>query len=212
MEMKGRKVQYVFVLCMLCLLMYFFIGWIGSNPYHRLLEEDLLHHRPTYQAWLTARSIKEISGEKVVFEVDGQATDPACARGCSVDSIQVYRSEVDEWVVMRWLHGNKLRRVPVASRSSEGRRSTWLFLERNKGLLGVQVPVEGRVALYDIGYWLRNGKLRSGTCLSGSLATRSVVLQSSIIGEGTGGVPAPFGCYWEIGEDGQVLARGLYGS
>jgi hypothetical protein len=212
MEMRGRKVLYVFVLCMLCLLM-FFIWWIGcTSPYHRLQEDELFRHCSTYQRWLTARSIKEISGEKVVFEVNGQATDPACTRGCHVDTIQVYRSEGDKWVVMRWLYGNKLRRVLVASRSSEGRRSARLFLERNKSLLSAQVPVQDCVALYDTGYWLRTGKLRIGTWLSGSLATKSVVLQSGIIGEGTGGVPAPFWCYWEIGEDGQVMARGLYGS
>lgn len=210
--MKGRKVLYVFVLYMLCLLM-FLIWWIGwTKPYHRVLEDDLFRHRSTYQAWLTARSIKEISGKKVAFWVDGQATDPECARGCHVDSIQVYRSEGDEWIVMRWLHDNKVRRVLVASRSSEGRRSARLFWEQNKGLLAAQVPSVDRVALYDVDYWLRSGKIRTGTWLSGSLATKIVVLQPSIVGEGTGGVPARFWCYWEIGEDGQVLARGMYGS
>lgn len=211
MEVKERKVLYLFVLTMLCLLMYF-IWWIGTNPYHRLLEDELFRHRSTYQAWLTARSIKEISGEKVVFGVDGQATAPECTSGCYVDSIQVYRGEGDEWIVMRWLHDNNLRRVLVASRSLEGRLRAKLFLEQNKGLLGAQFPISDRVALYDVDHWLRSGKLRAGTWLSGSISTRSVVLQSSILGEEAGGVPVPFWCYWEIGEDGQVLARGLYGS
>lgn len=211
MEMKGRKVLYLFVLTMLCLLMYF-IWLIATNPYHRLLEDDLLRHRSTYQAWLTAHSIREISGTKVIFVVDGQATAPECTSGCYVDSIRVYRDEGDEWIIMRWLHDNNLRRVLVASRTSEGRRRAKLFLEQNKGLLGAQFPISDRVALYDVDYWLRSGKLRTGMWLSGSISTRIIVLQSSIMGEGTGGVPVPFWCYWEADEKGRVLSRGLYGS
>ncbi len=204
--------RYAFVVCVLCLPV-IFIYWIqGANPYNRWLEDKLLRHRRLYQAWLTARNVAEIAGEKEMFVVDGQATAPECRHGCRVDSVQVYRSEGDEWVAIRWLRDKKLCRVLVASRCSNGRHSARLFLERNKGLLAAQVPGDGRVALYDVDYWLTSGKLRTGMWLSGSLDTTSVVLQSSIVGEGTGGVPEHFWCYWEIGEDGQVLARGMYGS
>lgn len=214
--MKARKVSYLWgVLYAFALLLLGVGGWIWleSNPYLRHLESNLRRHQHVYRMWLTARHMKDISAQKLTFSVVGQAVDAECAHGCRADAIQVYLSQDEEWVGIRWFQDGRLRRVLVASRSPQGRRSATLFLQQNKRLVGMQVSdgVEvGGAPLYDVDEWLRSGRLRTGW-IPGATTPKWVVLQVPIVGE-TGSVPVPFFCYWEVGEDGQVQSRGLYGS
>lgn len=213
--MKTRTILFLSLLCMTCtlvLLLWWMRARIGTNPYLRTQEEGLLRHRSAYQAWLTARREGDIREPKLAFPVVGQASVPECAGGCQSDSIQISLSPSEEGVAIRWLQDGRLIRVLAAARSPDGQRSAALFLHQNKRLLGMQVSADGRVPLYDVDAWIRYGRLRIGAWVAGSAATKRIVIQPSIVGEKQGGVPIPFWCYWEVGESGQVLSRGLYGS
>lgn len=198
--------------CTLVLLLWWARAQVGINPCLRTQEEGLLRHRSAYQAWLTARREEDIREPKLTFSVVGQISASECAGGCQSDSIQVALAPNEEWVAIRWLQDGRLIRVLAAARSPDGQRSAALFLRQNKGLLGMRVSADGRVPLYDVDAWIKHGRLRIGERIAGSVVTKRIVIQPSIVGEKQGGVPIPFWCYWEIGESGQVLSRGLYGS
>lgn len=211
--MKIRTVLFLLIgMTTLVLLLWWARAQVGINPYLRTQEKGLLRHRSAYQTWLTARREEDIREPKLTFSVVGQASVPECAGGCQSDSIQVSRASNEEWVAIRWLQEGRLIRVLAAARSPEGQRSAALFLHQNERLLGMQVSADSRVPLYNVDAWIKHGRLRIGERIAGSVATKRIVIQPSIVGEKQGGVPIPFWCYWEIGESGQVLSRGLYGS